>query len=356
MVPPSTRLGRLKLTLFSVAVGMLFGEVLTRAAIEFLPPSLLSDPSSYADPRCDDAYWRLLDDVAPSEHLVSQRSPESRGSPLTQDTRMGWAIRPDHLNGLGAWKSPPVWSSSAPRLGVFGDSFVQWYHPDGQHLADHLQDQLPELQVLGYGVGGYGLDQIVLSMEAQLPQLEGGHAVLGIMIMDLDRAILHFRHGPKPWFSLEDGTLTLHSAQFGDADARRAGPRSTFLALLKHGVWQQIRARLGWPPSECRVAEKTALTRALITRAADACVESEVRCTLVLFPDRTAYQATPGWRSLAISQEAQSQGLALVDAGQVWTEAGLGPNQVFAPDRHPSTAANATLARALAQALGESPD
>ena len=157
---------------------------------------------------------------------------------------MGWAIRPDHLNGLGAWKSPPVWSSSAPRLGVFGDSFVQWYHPDGQHLADHLQDQLPELQVLGYGVGGYGLDQIVLSMEAQLPQLEGGHAVLGIMIMDLDRAILHFRHGPKPWFSLEHGTLTLHTA--------------VLLAAQRLGLGPELRSELEY--SQAKVLDRMAAT------------------------------------------------------------------------------------------------
>ena len=305
---------------------------------------------------CDDVYWTLLDDVAPSDRPGVQREPESQGSPLTRDRELGWAIRPDHLNSLGAWKSPPVHSLDAPRLGVFGDSFVQWYHPDGSHLADYLQGRLPQLQVLGYGVGGYGLDQIVLSMEARLPELTGGHAVLGIMDLDLDRAILRFRHGPKPWFSLEGDRLTLHNVPIAELDGGRAGPRSTFLALMKHGAWQQIRAGVGLPRAECRVAEKTALTRALIRRAADACVASGVRCTVLLFPNREAYQAPSGWRALAISQAARSQGLALVDAGQVWTEAGLSPNVVYAPDRHPTPRANATLAQALAQAVGETPN
>lgn len=339
-----TRMQRLGLILLGLAGCALLGEALTRGALGSSAPPLLSDPSSYADPLCEDAYWAL------------RQKAETQETPLSRHARLGWTLHPDHLNTLGAWKSPPVWSQTAPRLGVFGDSFVQGTTLDGQRLTDHLQAGLPKLQVLGYGVGGYGLGQIVLSMEAHLPKLKGDQAVLGIMLMDLDRSILHFRDGPKPWFSVEERALTLHTDHIDGAEELPAGPRSTFLAWMKHGAWRQIRAKLGWPRAECRVAEKTALTHALIARAADACAKSEVRCTLVLFPHREAYQEAAGWRTLAISEAAESQGLPLLDAGQVWAAAGLGPDQVYASDRHPGTTANATLGHALAQALGENPN
>jgi hypothetical protein len=356
MAHASTRMRRLKMTLFSVAVGMVAGEVLTRGAVISSALPILSDPSSYADPLCDDEYWVLLGDVAPVAQSVVSRVPGEQGSPLTRHPDLGWVIRPGHLNSLGAWKSPAVRSLSAVRVGVFGDSFVQWYHPDGEHLADHLQAQLPESQVLGYGVGGYGLDQIVLKMEAQLSTLKGGQAVIGIMLTDLDRTILQFRHGPKPWFSMVDGSLTLHNDHIGDVDKWSSGPRSFFLAWIKHGVVREIRTKLAWPQADCRVAEKTALTHALIKRAGEGCARGEVECTVLMFPHFAAYQAPPDWRTQAITEATQSQGMTLVDAGQVWADAGLGSHDVYAPDRHPSNRANATLARAVAQALSASSD
>jgi hypothetical protein len=79
-----------------------------------------------------------------------------------------------------------------------------------------------------------------------------------------------------------------------------------------------------------------------------------------MFPHIEAFGGAPGWRSTVISQAAESAGLSFVDAGEVWSEAGLVATKVYRPDRHPSAEANAVLARALATRLsrpaGNSPE
>ena len=117
-----------------------------------------------------------------------------------------------------------------------------------------------------------------------------------------------------------------------------------------------MKSRLDWPQADCRVAEKKALTHALLERARRACAASDIRCTVLMLPHQAGYQAPPDWRAEAITAATQSQGLTLVDAGQVWTEAGLGAHDVYAPDQHPTIRANAALGRALAQTLAGASD
>jgi hypothetical protein len=333
------------LVLLGIGSALVMAEVLGRLAIGTHAPALISDPVNYADPLCDDAYWALR----------QRHASKTRERPFTHHDTLGWTLDPAHTNALGASQRPAVWSEAAPRLGMFGDSFVQGTTAADARLAVQLQTQIPAAQVLGYGVGGYGLDQIVLSLEAQLSTLMGGEAVVGVMLTDIDRSILHYRDGPKPWFSLDAGVLDLHVDHLGSETAEPQGPRSHFFGWIVHGAWPQLRALLGRPRPDCSVVEKTALTHALIGRAAASCAAHQVRCTLLTFPHIEAFQAPHGWRMEALVQAAAENGMPARDAGSIWTAAGLQAADIYGPDRHPSPAANAAVARALAQTLGHHP-
>jgi hypothetical protein len=153
-------------------------------------------------------------------------------------------------------------------VGLFGDSFVHGSTMDGERLADHLQADLSEIQVLGFGVGGYGLDQIVLSLEERLQDLQGNQAVIGIMLMDLDRTVLRFRDAPKPWFSLKEGALTLHTEHLSGEPQWPSGPASLLFAWMEHGAFRQVAARFDRQRVDCAVDKKSQIAEALIARAA----------------------------------------------------------------------------------------
>jgi hypothetical protein len=333
------------LVFLSVCSALVMAETLARWAIGSSAPLLISDPVNYADPLCEDAYWALQ----------QRHAPKTDERPFIHHDTLGWTLDPAHTNALGASQRPVIWSEAAPRIGMFGDSFVQGTTAVGARLAVQLQTQVPAAQVLGYGVGGYGLDQIVLSLEARLSTLMGGEAVLGVMLTDIDRSILHYRDGPKPWFSLDTGGLELHVDHLGSEAAEPQGPRSHFFGWIVHGAWPQLRSLMGRPRPDCNVVEKTALTHALIGRAAASCAAHQVRCTLLIFPHIEAFQTPHGWRMEALVQAASESGMFMRDAGSIWNAAGLQAADIYGPDRHPSPAANAVIARALAQSLGNHP-
>jgi hypothetical protein len=330
MLQPSSALRQACLVLLGAVFAAALGEGFTRMAVGSRLPSVFSDPASYADPLCDDAYWAMVD----------QQDP---GAPLTRDPVLGWRIDSSSQNPVGAWRSPRLRSADAPIVALFGDSFVQGTTPDGQRLPDQLQDLLPERQVLNFGVGGYGLDQIVLHLEKHRAILAHSEVLLGIMLTDIDRSVLRLRSAPKPWFSIEAGALVLHSPDEDITESVR--PRSLFWAWLGRGPWRQLSAQAD---EDCQVMQKTALTTALIRRAAETCETVSAHCQVLLFPHPEALGATTDWRSQAISNAAMSAGLNVIDAGQAWIDDGLDLSTAFGSARHPSARANTALARALA--------
>jgi len=91
----------------------------------------------------------------------------------------------------------------------FGDSFSACT-PDVQCFEDILEQNATlsrDFAVLNYGVGGYGIDQIMMLMERVLPLYPDAIVVLGMMTLDIDRAHLRLREAPKPKFDVVNGEL-----------------------------------------------------------------------------------------------------------------------------------------------------
>lgn len=87
---------------------------------------------------------------------------------------------------------------------LLGDSFAGC-HGDLERRFEQLMDEGPLGEthaLLNYGVGGYGVDQIVLLGMETLKRFEGQDAVFILSMLvddDLNRVILPFRGHPKPW-------------------------------------------------------------------------------------------------------------------------------------------------------------
>src|SRR6202012_4906930 len=60
------------------------------------------------------------------------------------------------------------------------------------------------------GVRGYGLDQIYLRFQQIRPAFHRPLPVFGVVTVDLDRSLLSFRTGQKPYFTINDDKLVLN--------------------------------------------------------------------------------------------------------------------------------------------------
>jgi hypothetical protein len=89
-----------------------------------------------------------------------------------------------------------------------GDSYT-----DGSEVVDDETwpaqlEKLTQMRVLNAGVGGYGLDQIILNAERLLPVVKPRIVIVGIY----SEAILHASYNvPKPYFVEDNGNWTLQN-------------------------------------------------------------------------------------------------------------------------------------------------
>lgn len=144
------------------------------------------------------------------------------------DPRLGWTILPH-----GAWqpyranaqalRASREYAEEAPpgilRVAAFGDSFTHGDDVTNDETWPALLERLdPALEVLNYGVGGYGIDQMLLRYEAEGARFRPRVVLIGFMTDDIGRQLSVFRpfHTPrsrfpfsKPRFALEGDGLRL---------------------------------------------------------------------------------------------------------------------------------------------------
>lgn len=157
-------------------------------------------------------------------YITDYRTALGRGHPMQFDAELGYVPRPhysskDNFEGVQFTysgdslrlhhvdKSP---KTETPSLVAVGDSFVHGGEvEDNSSWPAHLQLAL-DWRVHNGGVGGYGLDQIVLRGEALTARLKPGVLLVGFIPDDIGRSELNRRNGvAKPYFRIVDGELKL---------------------------------------------------------------------------------------------------------------------------------------------------
>ncbi len=195
-------------------------------------------------------------------------------------------------------------SAAAHTVVLAGDSFVwgmgvEW----ADTLAGRLEARFDAVRVENLAQPGFGVDQIVLSVEHQGLPLAPALVVVGIYPHDLDRSLTAWRDDlgfEKPTFRLDAGALVPLTP------ADRPSGLADFVARRSRiaGLWQRAERNLGF---RFGVGPWWALNEALLDRLR-ACT-SAAGCRLVL-----VHVPLHAWRPFdALTDWAARHGVPLVD-------------------------------------------
>jgi hypothetical protein len=173
---------------------------------------------------------------------------------LIYHPQLGWAVRPGgewpplyraNAQGFRAEREySPVPPAGTVRVSAFGDSFT---HGDEVGFHDTWTARLERdgLEVLNFGVGGYGLDQALLRYRIEGKRYHPRVVLIGYMSEDLERSVNVYRpfshpdsHTPlaKPRFRLEHDSLVLEPNPVPTAAGYRALLDSPAVALPRLGA------------------------------------------------------------------------------------------------------------------------
>lgn len=178
-----------------------------------------------------------------TEEALADRTPYTR-----LDPRLGWVNRPNAVSADGlartngdAIRADRSYSRSLgtvrERVLTFGDSYTHGNEvTNSQTWQHHAEQSRPGLEMLNFGVGGYGMTQALLRFETEIERFEATGAVLGCMTDDLRRSLnayYPFRFRPpslapsasgSPYALVdpEDGLLRIMPNPLGSPEAYRS--------------------------------------------------------------------------------------------------------------------------------------
>ena len=256
------------------------------------------------------------------------------------DPELGWTVKPNgrlplyraNAQGLrGDREYAPAPPPGVVRIGAFGDSFVHGTEVENADVwTARLEALRPGLEVLNFGVGGYGVDQAWLRYRRDGRPFQPQIVLIGYMPENAARSVNRFRpfyapHQPepraKPRFALRDGRLALLPNPLPTLDDYRAllADEATVLARIGEGdyFWEALYrpTPFSWLPSarllrvaraehaETRIwidgalnprSEAFAVTAALLEAFADDALDAGSLPLVVVFPRRDDFARREG--------------------------------------------------------------
>lgn len=284
------------------------------------PAAPLRRSEQYADFLSEDLYWTLY------AEWDGRYPPPASVHPV-----LGWT---DGFDPLTYVHDETV---DGPPVLLYGDSYAACVDD-----VDCFQTWIPNL--LNYGVGGYGTDQILLLMEQSLPLHPEAEVIVSLMPLDLDRAALCLRIGEKPCFTVEEEELV---------PRRREQPahwllyrKFLFASFTPPGLRSVLRNE---PAIQ---AEKEVLNRTIVRRML-AALEGHERTFVVFHTHFGGVQRLDGerdWRDDLLADELEGEGVIwarelLPDEPLEWTR------WIRPSDGHPTTEYNRLVAEAVLESM-----
>jgi hypothetical protein len=324
---------------------------------------------------------------------------------LQLDSVLGWRFRagfrgPRDRISLQGLRSEREYTAAPPdsvmRIAAFGDSFVYGSEVANDAAWTVRMEQLSaRVELLNYGVGGYGDDQAYLRFLAEVGRLKPRVVIMGFVSDDLRRVTNVYRRFIstqevplfKPRFVLRDSSLTLlpNPAPTRDSYLRYArepqavrelkpldqwyeaavydNPLYDHLATVRlvSFLWSRVHRRYLDPEriwhgeSMNRQSEAFLLQTRIFERFVQAADSIGVQPLIVFLPDaRSVERARAGQPTVYanLADEVASRRLPHMDAIEAFRAAEIIDHRVlFAPGGHYSAAGNDVLARWLLQRL-----
>jgi GDSL-like lipase/acylhydrolase family protein len=328
---------------------------------------------------------------------------------LTLDPRLGWRYRAgyrDSVNSIsvqglrGAREYARKPAPGTLRVAAYGDSFVYGTEVvDSAAWPAQAERLFPGLEVLNYGVGGYGVDQAYLRYCLEGSALSPQIVIIGFATDDMRRVVNVYRRFisnrelplVKPRFVLDgDGLLQAVSVPLPDRgtyqrylrspeDVTHLGAHDQWYAPAIYGnplydysatvrlvtnVWARIAHRYFDADRLFRGGEFNSsssvfrLQGAVFAAFADAVRAAGARPIVVLFPDReSVVRARNGGSTVfaPLVRDLAARGLEHIDltAAFVRRDAAGEVADWFQPGGHYSGAGNRIVAAALGEAVLE---
>ncbi|MFA5156660.1 MAG: SGNH/GDSL hydrolase family protein [Candidatus Omnitrophota bacterium] len=234
--------------------------------------------------------WRIAWLRNHSGHKNNPKALAAFLPPAAYDATKGWALRPGLKNyawggkfttnskGLRGEKEYAYGKDAArKRIIIIGDSYVMGAeNNDDQIFPFFLSRMLPEYDILNFGVGGYGHDQMLIKLKEEAAGYHPDMVILLYLPDDNSRNLLEFRDYAKPRYIFKDDKLRLTNVPVPPPEEiiRQDYRHSYFLDLLGF-ILYRIKFNSG-----AMHGETTRITRAIIKEMGQAC--SQVKAQFVI--------------------------------------------------------------------------
>jgi hypothetical protein len=342
-----------------------------------------------------------------TERIRAFLAAPSGGRLLAFDSTLGWRYRASYKDAHNAtnWQGlraarlyAPTPGACTLRVAAFGDSFIYGNEVDDQDAWSAAAERMfPALEVLNYGVGGYGLDQAYLRYLGDGAALSPHVVVIGFVPDDLGRLVnvyrrfLSVRELPlvKPRYALgANGELELvptpirrlsdyerylrwpreiielgkHDAWYEAAIYENPGYDVSTTDRLLSNLWIRLRRRYLGPDRLFRggvfSARSTAfaIQLAIFERFTEAVKQRGAVPLVVMFPDRDALTAVRRGRLAAYAplvRQLRAKGMPYLDLADAFVAPPVPfhSETLFMPGGHYSPAGNRVVAGWLGKEL-----
>jgi hypothetical protein len=161
----------------------------------------------------------------------------------THHATRGWTLRPNSHEVLAGkeytinehgFRSLTAYRDDPRRFKVMivGDSITFGADADDRETWPYLlQQRAPELNVINLGVGGYGLDQMYITLVEEIDKYRPDLVIAAYIHDDLYRTLLSFRDYLKPRFYPDGDDLVLTNVPIGD-------PVEVYRRLTTERTWE----------------------------------------------------------------------------------------------------------------------
>jgi len=179
-----------------------------------------------------------------SRQLIDRADDDPFLSFLVYDDLMGWTVGPNRRSATGLYRSSsegirapeermsiPL-STAKTRIALVGDSFtfgedVRYEETWGHFLEKELGSKF---QVLNFGVSGYGVDQMFLRYEKDIPKWKPRVVIFGFISHDTERSMLVYPFVTFPEWNMPfaKSRFILRNGELTNINGHPAAPRAIF--------------------------------------------------------------------------------------------------------------------------------
>lgn len=312
--------------LFALGLAEIFFRLLLFSKLSFMSP--LQSAKLYADDPTYELFW-LEDSFNPTHNKPT-------------DPLLGWVNR-KLITPISYRHADDTSIASRRPVLFYGDSFVQCHTPSQdcyQGILNTDRSFSSNYYCLNYGVSGYGLDQTYILYSKTVSRYDNPIVIVGILDSDIERSILPYTFGVKPYFVLENGNLQCHTDHI-DIELLN----TEFLERHPVNVWSYLGRLLIWgriiPPSlttwvrsvEQRKTSIKSLNSSILFRMVEDLRKRDLQCLFILFEWPKAMGGPKDWRILWLADLLKSEGVGHVLARDLIEKTGspgFDPNRILA--------------------------